>query len=79
MLAHIGSRSGANSLGANHVDWKRVARVMKYPRIVFGSSVCLHAATLEAMGFSVEILGLNQIQDSPDGRNDRRRSYSVAL
>jgi UDPglucose 6-dehydrogenase len=39
------------------LDWNRVARVMNYPRVVFGNSTCLDVDTLIDMGFLVEIIG----------------------
>ena len=39
------------------LDWDHVARVMTYPRTVFGSSACLDPNVLESMGFTVEIIG----------------------
>lgn len=39
------------------LDWNHLAKVMKYPRVVFGSGECLDRAVLENMGFDVEIIG----------------------
>ncbi|KAL6229777.1 UDP-GlcDH 4 [Aspergillus navahoensis] len=38
-------------------DWSRVAQLMKYPRLVFGSSEYLDTEALQEMGFSVEVIG----------------------
>ncbi|KAI1872480.1 hypothetical protein JX265_005360 [Neoarthrinium moseri] len=42
------------------LDWAHVAKAMKYPRIVFGSSRCLDRDVLVSMGFDVELIGRNK-------------------
>lgn len=39
------------------LDWDAVAKSMRYPKIVFGSSTCLNKDVLERLGFDVELIG----------------------
>ncbi|KAK6222915.1 hypothetical protein LQW54_000726 [Pestalotiopsis sp. IQ-011] len=39
------------------LDWEAIAKSMKYPKIVFGSSACLNKDVLGRLGFDVELIG----------------------
>lgn len=41
----------------SRLDWEAIAKSMKYPKIVFGSSACLNKDVLDRLGFDVELIG----------------------